>query len=418
MKKNLFKQIGITAATIALSLSMGTGVFAATTGGDVNSWNGIETSDNSISIAKQIVFMNSENTDVREPNIKYTYSLQAADPGSATVTDHNGISGTVKRGPVSAAVSTEAEVNFSDANKAAANADGSGEADIKYAEFSFQPSAFGAPGVYRYKISESSDSKAALGIQEADGYNADRYLDVYVSKTSNSDSTLKIHGYVLFEGSASESIASGDMSMKSAGFVNTAESGEAPEDVDVYRTHNLYIEKLTTGTMADPDNDFPVAITMTAADGVTAAPKIDVVLGGNGTLQGTASDDAGTYINFASTLSGTVDNGSSIYLKGIPEGTAASLKESNNTLDTYKIKAGSEAESADLLAEAAIAAGADTNETAASALNGKVNIFITGTLDQISPTGVVTRYAPYLFILGAAIVLLFGMRRRTQSEEE
>ena len=42
----------------------------------------------------------------------------------------------------------------------------------------------------------------------------------------------------------------------------------------------------------------------------------------------------------------------------------------------------------------------------------------TNTLNDVSPTNVVTRYAPFLFILAAAIVLLVVMRRRKSSDSE
>ena len=419
MRKSLLKKIGVVASGLVLSMAMSTAVFAASTTDATNNWNGIETTDNTISIAKQIVFINGEDTTVREPNITYTYTLATTAPGSATVTDHEGITGTVKAGPMSAASSATASATFADTSTAAATANGTGQADIKHASFSFSPSAFGNPGIYRYKVTESTDvSKESVGIEEAGSYAKTRYLDVYVSKTSNTDPTLKIYGYVMFEGSETQTINSNDVSMKSAGFVNSEESGSGQTDVDIYRTQNLYIEKMTTGTMADPENDFPVSIALTAANGVTAAPKIDVTVEGSGALLGTSNDSVGTYIPFAANLAGTVRNGSSIYLKGIPQGTAAALIETNNTQDSYRVKAGTASEGDDLLAEAIVAAGADSAATAAQTLEAKTSVYFTNTLDQISPTNVVTRFAPYLFILGAAVLLLMVMRRRKANDEE
>ena len=418
MKKTL-KRISVLILALAMVFAMGITAFAADTDDTPNNWKGIETTDNTIGIAKQIVFVNGEDTTVREPNITYTYTISAAAPGTTTtITDHNDISGTVKAGPIGAVSATTATVSFADTATAAANANGTGEEDIKYANFTFTPATFGAPGIYRYKIAETSNvTKASVGVTEAATYNANRYLDVYVSKTSSTDPTLKIYGYVLFEGTDTTSITDDDVSMKSAGYVNKSTTTGSQEDVDVYTTQNLYIDKTTTGVMADPANDFPVNLALTAASGVTATPKIDVTLGGNAALTGTATDTVGTYITFATAMTGTVDNGSSIYLKGIPAGGTAALTETNNTPDSYKVKAGKTSGAADLLAEAIVAAGANSAATNSQTLNARVNVYLTNTLDAISPTGVVVRYAPYALILAAGIVL-FGISRRRKANEE
>ncbi len=414
------KKISSIVLALMMVLAMGTSVFAVQSDSTTNSDKGIEAKDGKISIAKQMVFINAEGTDVREPNITYTYTISAVTPTSATITDKNDITGTVKKGVMEAATNETATVAFADTKTSAASANGTSTAS-KYADFQFDATKFTAPGIYRYKITETTSvGKATVGITEAPTYSADRYLDVYVQRNNGA---LEVYGYVLYDGDADQSIKSknatggGDVSMKSAGYVNTAADGSDPENVDVYKTQNLHIAKTTTGALADPDNDFPIALTFTAADGVTATPKIDVVLGGNGTLTGTADDTVGTHIAFAASMAGTVDNGSSIDLKGIPEGTKVSLVETNNTPDSYKVKAGTAANGADLLAEAIVAAGAASGSTAEQTLNAKVEVYITNTLNAISPTNVVMRFAPYLFILGGAMMLLVASRRRKSDQE-
>ena len=422
--KTTFRKLSTVLLALIMIFAMSISTFAVNTDGTVNDDKGIESTDNTIGIAKQIVFVNGESTTVREPNITYTYSITAASPENATITDKDNMSGTVKSGVIGAVSSTTATVSFADTNTVNATSNGTNSAS-KYASFTFTPATFGAAGIYRYKISETTDvTKASVGITEAATYSADRYLDVYVQKNANSGA-LEIYGYVLYDGDANESFKStkldpaGDVSKKSAGYVDTDTNPDdtTHSNVDVYTTQNLFIDKTTTGTMADVENDFPVALTFTAASGVTATPKIDVVLAGNGALTGTASDAVGTYIAFATSMSGTVRGGSSIYLKGIPEGAKASLVETNNTSDSYKVKAGATAGAEDLLTEAIVAAGADSGATTAQTLEAKKEIYITNTLNAISPTNVVMRFAPYLFILGGAVMLLIVSRRRRSEEE-
>ena len=421
MRRTLLKRIGAVALAVAVSLTMGVTSFAATTtDGTVNEDKGIDSTENTISIAKQIVFVNHESTTVREPNITYTYTIATTTPGSdAKITDKNSTVGTVKAGPIGAVSSTTATVTFADTKTSAASANGTSTAS-KYADFTFTPATFGVAGIYRYKISETcSPTKASVGITEAATYAADRYLDVYVKWSDDAHTTLAIYGYVLFEGSETQAIKSakldgGDVSMKSKGYVNTASSGQ--EDVDVYTTENLYINKATVGALADKTNDFPISLTLTAPTGVSNV-KMDVTTSGNGYLT-TSSDTVGNHVPAWGAVTGTVRNDSQIVIKGIPAGATASIVETNNTGETYKVKAGTTAGGTDLLSEASVAGGADATATSAVTLNAKSEIDFTNTLNEISPTNVVMRFAPFLFIFGAAILLLVVMRRRKAQDTE
>ena len=430
MKKNLLKRIGAVALALAVSLTMGTSAFAVNSDGTKNDDNGIESSDTTIGIAKQMVFINDENTTVREPNITYTYTISSATPGTAKVTDKDGMTGTVKAGIMSAVTgattATTSTVEFKDTVTSDASAAGTSTSS-KYANFTFDPTKFLVsdvltPGIYRYKISEGCNpTKASVGVEEATGYSADRYLDVYV-KWNNDRTALAIYGYVLSEDTASTSFDASanpkvNIDKKSPGYVNTAESGDAPADVDVYKTENLYINKVTTGSLADANNLFPISLTLTAPSGVTA-PKMDVATSNGGTL---TVSSGGAYINSWGAVTGSVKNTSQIAIKGIPAGAKASVVETNNTPDSYKVKAGTEADAEDLLKEAIVAAGSNAKATSDVALTSGdevvAEIDFTNTLDTISPTNVVMRFAPYLFILGAAIVLLVVMRRRRAAQD-
>ena len=68
------KRISSIVLALMMVLTMGTSVFAATSDGTLNEDNGIESKDGTIRIAKQMVFINAEDTTVREPNITYTYN--------------------------------------------------------------------------------------------------------------------------------------------------------------------------------------------------------------------------------------------------------------------------------------------------------------------------------------------------------
>ena len=374
------------------------------------------TEDNdTVSIKKQLIFVNDAGSDVREPNITYTYEISSVDLSSAnaTVTDSTGVSGKVKSG-VDAALPADptAQIAFADTN-AAITASANGTPVERFAEFTFDPTQFPGPGIYRYKITETSTNKAAVGVAAEGTYSDTRYLDVYVKKTSATDDTLMIYGYVMFDADADTSFdaaTAATIEKKSSGFVNTSTTAGSFDGVDVYRTQDLIVTKTTTGVMADKANDFPVAITVTLPNTITGTVKYGVTLGGNATLTAatTSPDTAGAFIlSGTNAYSGTVDNGSTITITGIPQGATAVLAESNNTPDSYKVKAGTSADGTDLLAETIVAAGGNATTTTAVTLSTTGNIYLTNTLETISPTGYVTRFAPYVLILAGGILLIF-----------
>lgn len=383
----------------------------------INTYKGIDSTANTIRIAKQIVFVNAEDTTVREPNITYTYTIASAAPGSATITDSDGDIGNVKAGPIAAVSATTSTVTFADTNTASATANGTPA--VKFASFTFDPSKFLdnnalTPGIYRYSITETCNpTKASVGITAPDGYNAGRFLDVYV-KWNDGRTELEIYGYVLFEGEATTSITSPTVTMKSTGYVNTSTTAGTQTDVDIYTTQNLYINKTTTGTLADKNHYFPVAVTLTAPTGVTA-PKMDVTVT-NATLT-TTSD---TYVEAWGGVTGTVKDGALITIKGIPAGAKAKIVETNDTVDAYKVKAGTTSGGTDLLTEAVVAAGRSSSVSGDVTMStAKGEIFITNTLDTISPTGYVTRFAPYaLMLIGGIALLIVAKKHKKHSDEE
>lgn len=404
-----------------------------------NSDKGIASTDNTIEIAKELVFKNADGGAVREPNINYIYTISSAEPNSATVTDAAGITATVKAGVIGAVSATTSTVAFSDETTQTASA--TGEAVTKYASFTFKPEEFKVdgkptPGIYRYKIAETTSvKKNTVGIEQSIAFDANRYLDVYVRWSDAEHTTLAIYGYVLYKNAtdgSKEVIKSGEDSIddKSEGFVDTTEKVVDPTDPegglievksgDVYETENLYIHKTTTGDLADKNNLFPITVNLTAPGSVKAGIKLDVSATGEGTVASTGSDDNGAYVTTWNAVTGSVKDGSVVIIKNVPKGATATVVEKNNTADSYKVKAGTTEGGAELLTEAIVNKGDDTVAfKTAVTLDAKKDIYFTNTLGTVSQTGVVLRFAPYAIMLGAGVALFIILKvRKNKAVEE
>ena len=389
--------------------------------------------NNTVSIQKELIFINDAASTVREPNITYTYTISAVTMPTDNpylVTDDENTTVPVKSGVADAITGTTAEITFVSTNTS--NTSITGVTQTRYADFTFDPTEFPEPGIYRYKVVESSTSKAAVGIEEVATYNTDRYLDVYVRKAAENSDTLVIYGYVLFEntdGNVSFNAYADptvNLEKKSSGYVNTEDTDDGQyANVDVYRTQDLTVTKTTTGLMADKSNDFPVTFTFDGPEPITADIPVDVEIAGNGALDDIASAD--DYLTFAAgdgTFTGTVRNGSSIKFIGVPEGTEFTFVEQNNTPDSYRVSATALVGSDDpddatsVLDEAVIAAGQSTSSSDAVAMSSFATVDITNTLDAISPTGFITRFAPYVLLLVGGILLIVLGRKAVNNTKK
>jgi len=463
---NMFKKICALVLAIAMVLAMGSVAMAAgdegrSIGGNIDTYSGAGNTNaktgtgnriqnNAIPITKSIVFINENGSSVYEPNITYTYSitpLTAADlPEKAHTVNDGKLEGYVHPG-VTGGVSSSVNIQFGtvigEQNTTAVTASANGTDVERTASITVTPATFGKPGIYRYKIEESaSPAVTDAGLTaRTDNYNTVRYLDVYIhyedeDGDKTTPETLQMYGAVIFKSTA-ETAGQDNITTtttKTTGYEPTnTTSLKADETVDRYTTYDFTVKKTVSGTMADKNNQFPFYVNITNTITNAKYTYFDDPGNGNGAAE-TIAD--------AVITKGTNEKGSDLALKdgefvkfvGVPSNQTNNLKvqvtEYNNTYDKYipsVTKTGTAGSITMTSTNAATGKSmeAQSGSDSTSSFDVKGNdaagqiITIDNNLEEISPTGVVLRVAPYVLILGAGLaLLLISRRRKTASEEE
>ena len=415
----------------------------------------------SIPLTKGIVLFNTDGSEIREPNISYTYTVtpvieatasQGEPIASVTVTDdgsrnsNNPVTVNVYDG-VAGAFTSSLTLTFSDTktengssvpNKHTAAQ--SGTEVEKTGNLTVTLSAFEHAGIYRYKITEVANPTdvTSVGLDARTNYDSVRFLDVYIKNGTNG---LEMYGAVIFKSTVANAIDStnGDITTsteKTTGFEPSVGSTggpttyEADTNVDKYHTFNLEVNKTITGGLADKTHDFPFEITL------TGAKEADITVdysNGSGTwadgstlTTGFASAPATFVIdNNAKILTPKLSNTDTVKITGIPAGTTVLVKETNDTYDQYtpSITTQTGFTGLTLTNTGAMTAGTGTTQlSAAATINDKTQnsvIGLTNNLAEVSPTGYVTRFAPYaLILIGGIALLVIAMKRRKHTEED
>ncbi len=430
---------------------------------------------NTVTLDKEIVIFNTRSTDtvVYLPNIRYEYTVAAVDVNNATgsekyITDEYGNKGAINDG-VAAAINNSGTpyVEFNNGATGTAGISGTGMTAVTtpyvttktdgfaaegHFNLTFDPTKFSKPGIYRYSVTEapaSGFSKAAAGIIDNGTYNSVRYLDVYVQNKSD-NSGLEIYGYVCFEDIQDKEFTANPgtaITTKTNGFVSEKNDtiknvySKTEEGVDIYETSNVKVQKVITGAMADKTHTFPFEAVLDTVN-ITKDPIVCYVKVAKGVTETTTANTnpttltGGDGIIGAASASGTLKLGDEefIYIYGIPGKTTATstgeskvlVKEFNDTSEVYTVTGTYDTADKEMKSGSDIGNSVKMNASATGEFNAaqtilinneKDDVVVTNKLNSVSPTNVVMRYAPYLFILGAGILLLV-MSRRRRSEEE
>lgn len=290
-----------------------------------------------------------------EPNADFKYTIAPAEASELTNTGMPataGVEGAVSLPPSSVNYSAEG-LSSED------NADGVTKTITAQMSVSLVTSSFAAPGIYRYKITQTPP--------ELDGLNVvykELFLDVYVE---NGNSGLVAKGCTL-------STAAGSGS-KISGFENK------------YVTHKLTITKVVAGNQGDKNKDFEFTVTIKGADGETY--KYGTVKNGVTTMNKTTTKSGATFTE-------TLKHGESVIVYGLSSEDKFAVTEADYHGDgyktSYKIGDGTNSTEGSSIAEEAIGAYDTT-------------VIFTNTKDATVPTDVIRTVAPYVAIVAFAAVM-------------
>ena len=392
-------------------------VVADTTMGESGIAN-LAAEDKIIVIKKQITAFNPAESTVNAPTITYNYAIEAGSSGK-TVKDANGVSTSTVEGVTEGLVYTTS-VSWSAvvAGDKLTTAAG-GHANTKDITINFTNVTFPHAGVYRYKITETP-TYTNTGVVDGGGSHI-RYLDVYV-KNAATEGEYEIFGYVLFTNDNNidgHSTAADEDKVSAAaktdGFTGTS--------ADKYYTYNLTITKTLSGDSGMNSHQFPFGITFTGSE--TGVLPIITTADDKATVPSTWTA-AGTMASFNEAVADAhikIANAGVVTVTGIPIGTAITIIEKNDVTGTTYMAASS---GADTNAESKPIAPTECSngalisaQTNVSNISDK-NVTFTNTLSLISPTGYISRFAPYALLLigGIALLVIATKRRKNRDHEE
>lgn len=295
------------------------------------------------------------NKDAVEPNAQFGYSISPA--GTNELTSTSGMP--VTPGVIDAVTLSPSSVNFSAQGlDSVDNTDGNTKTITAQLSASLDPSKFTAPGIYRYKITQTPPKLDGLSVTYKE-----LFLDVYVE---NGDSGLVAKGCTLRTAAGS--------GRKTSGFENQ------------YVTHKLTIEKVVAGNQGDKNKDFGFTVTIKGADG--EAYKYATVK--DGTTSNEIKAESGTAIRVS------LKNGESVIFYSLSSEDTFTVTEEDYSSDGYKTsyKIGDDTSST------------EGNSTAEKAIgNSDTTVIFTNTKDVTVPTDVIRTVVPYAAIVAFAAVM-------------
>jgi len=262
---------------------------------------------------------------------------------------------------------------------------------------------FTAAGIYRYNVKVAQDASnvtkddISLDVKNTTPGSGSYILDVYVKKVENGTATtFEPYAYVLSKSGAINTFTTGT----NENTVTYNESEKVDTITHEYTTYNLTVKKVIKGDLAANSFDFTITIS-------------NVPTGVIFTQDAVNKANATSY-----TLTAALTNNGTTVIKGLPSTVTYAIKEAVNQLEGYTVEVTDDNKAHGTYTWIGTAGSATEygNATATTIGDADTAVQFTNTLNNISPTGVVMRVAPFAIMLGAGVVLLVLSKKRKSED--
>ena len=349
-------------------------------------------SDTTLNIPKTVKVTNPALIKVAGPGLQLAYSIAPAEVEEGTTVTDGTYTESVQPGPADGLrLTTSPSFPVSDLLDAAA----SGANYAKNIVLTTDLTKFTDPGIYRYALTDTTTAEAlaAAGVDRSEAFDDVRYIDVYIQNAQGGG--LVVEGYVV----GSDADENGILAKETFDTSTPVEEGTPADTRDVFNTYNVKLTKNVSGEMGAKHHPFPFEVDITDGGRVVYAAK------------GTAPSDAAdtTAYTSATEIETRLMHGESYYIGGLRKNDTVSYTETNDTDDTYLVSV----QGTDGVTPGNVAPGG-VKTMPAKAAPGIADVTFDNNLHSISPTGVVTRFGPYIGMILIAAVLVI-VRKKANS---
>lgn len=412
MKKRTIAKTGATMLTMAMLLN-GTTVFAA------NQYTGVTGS--SVNIEKYLVVKSTATV----PNVTFDFTIKGKAGTDASVTVADGVqvfagddaSRVTGTPTIGTAVFTNADTTYDTAQELVSTgiqvttgtkdpvtlATGQSYAK-KDVSVDFTGVTFKEPGIYRYEITETSDTTGTI-TNDAD---TTRIMDVYVIDT---DGTLSVQGYVLHK---NEGVVKQD---------GTSATGKAEGYVNKMDARDVKVEKTVTGNQASHDEYFKITLKIekalpntTYTVDLTNADATTTTNGANTTVYTNAATIT-TDTDGKATVDYWLQHGQSIIVRSMNIGATYEMNEDKTAMNNegYVATITSTDGEGDTIEDGDYKVSGKIEKTD----NDQIDISFSNKRSGVIPTGVIMTVAPFaaVTLLGAAGMVTIKMRKKEDDAE-
>ena len=377
------------------------GAFAADTSFDTTKSVWADAENGVTEIKMQVKFVNEtgEEGDNYLPKTVFEYSLSALDtdiPATDTAP-------TIHAGP-------EGGVAFTNDGNTTVWTKDYVKTTTDQVSITLDPSKFPEPGVYRYYITQADMTAAQNDLGIVPDAQAKKVFDVFVGMKDQE----KIVTATVLANMEEKAQPVLDNDTNTATYENKVIGYE-----NKIKTYKVTLTKTVTGDAGDMTYKFPFKVKLSSdvtEDDKTTIDGFPVVLATADSTKATVGTTESTIGAVLSDIA--IAHGGSVTIDSLPKSAVVSLMETIAAGEGYTITstvAGTDEGVKNITGTSTHSESGDTYATEGEIKDADISLNYTNNRENISPTGVITRYLPFVLVLAGAVVLMATSRKRSKA---